>query len=68
MLDKTEARNFIEELQKIVNSEMSGNYKPENFDKLFTQYDDDKNGYLEKKEMCVFIKKNFRKPETVKAA
>ena len=61
MLDKAETKNFIEELQKIVNPEMSGSYEPAKFDQLFKLYDDDKNGYLEKAEMTVFIQKSFRK-------
>ena len=32
-----------------------------NFDKMFDQYDEDKNEVLEKGEMCVFLKKMFRK-------
>ena len=71
MFDKEETKKFIAELQLCVNPEMSGTYDPEKFDQLFKEYDDDKNGYLEKCEMCVFIKKVFKqakKPQNAEAA
>ena len=39
---------------------MSGTYDAAKFDQLFKDYDEDKNGFLEKAEMCVFIKKTFK--------
>lgn len=40
------------------------NYRKENFDALFNQYDEDKNGFIEKVEMANFIKIQFKeKPD-----
>lgn len=41
--------------------ERKDNYSPENFEKIFAQFDTDQNGYLEKAEMAVLIKKVFKK-------
>ena len=60
-LDKTEARNFMEKLGQNVKPEDKGTLTMDNFDKQFNLYDEDKNGFLEKAEMCVFIKKMFKK-------
>lgn len=61
LLDKNEAKKFMEELGDIVKPEEKGIYDISNFDKLFKMYDEDTNGFLEKAEMCVFIKKMFKK-------
>ena len=37
------------------------NYKESQFDYLFDQFDEDKNGFIEKSEMAVFIKQVFKK-------
>ena len=60
-LDKVEAKKFMEELGKIVKPEEKGTYNMANFETQFDKYDEDKNGVLEKGEMCVFIKKMFTK-------
>ena len=63
MLDRGEAKTFLGDLVQIISSERAQNYKEENFEALFTKFDEDKNGFLEKAEMAVFIKKVFRKPK-----
>ena len=60
-LDKAEAKSFIEELQAHMKEERKDNYSPENFEKIFAQFDTDQNGYLEKAELAVLIKKVFKK-------
>ena len=37
------------------------NYDEDDFDELFQKFDQDKNGFIEKGEMAVFIKKVFRR-------
>lgn len=66
VLDKAECRNFMSELKKIVKSERAENYDEANFDKLFDQFDENKDGFMEKKEMAVFIKKTFKKTKAQK--
>jgi Ca2+-binding EF-hand superfamily protein len=41
--------------------ERKDNYSTENFEKIFAQFDTDQNGYLEKAELAVLIKKVFKK-------
>ena len=41
--------------------ERKENYSPENFEKIFNEFDTDNNGYLEKAELAVLIKKVFKK-------
>ena len=60
-LDKAEAQKFIEELQTHMKEDRKGNYKQENFEKIFNEFDTDNNGYLEKAELAVLIKKVFKK-------
>lgn len=43
--------------------ERKENYKPENFEKIFKEFDSDKNGYLEKAELATLIKRVFKKTE-----
>lgn len=61
LLDRGEAKNFLNKLKEIVSKERAGNYSEENFEKVFTQFDEDKNGFLTKSEMAVLIKKIFAK-------
>lgn len=51
----------MEELGQIVKPEDKGEFDMSKFDAMFKQYDEDKNGFLEKAEMCVFIKEMFKK-------
>lgn len=62
-LDRNEAKQFLDEIVKIIDKDRAQNYKRENFDKLFEEYDDDKNGVLSKSEMAQFIKMNFKNSE-----
>ena len=41
---------------------MKNNYDPSKFEELFIQFDLDKNGFIEKKEMAEFLKHIFMKP------
>jgi len=56
MLDRKECRAFINELRKHLSEERASNYNEAQFDSLFERFDEDKNGFIEKSEMAVFIK------------
>jgi Ca2+-binding EF-hand superfamily protein len=43
--------------------ERAENYKEEDFEKLFKKFDDDKDGFMDKTELAVFIKKVFKKSD-----
>jgi Ca2+-binding EF-hand superfamily protein len=60
-MDKKEAKAFLSEVKKIVVPERAENYKEEDFDKLFKKFDDDKDGFMDKTEMSVFLKQVFKK-------
>ena len=62
MLDKKECKGFLEGLLKYLKEERRNNYNEANFEKIFDEYDEDKNGFIEKSEMAVLIKKTFRAP------
>ena len=62
MLDKKELQEFLKEISKHVTLDRSYNYKEANFDKIFEEFDDDKNGFIQKSEMANFLKKIFKKP------
>ena len=56
MLDREEAKSFMDDVFKFLPSEYYSQ-KQYNFDETFDKYDEDKNGFLEKYEMAVFLKK-----------
>ena len=58
-LNKAEAKLYLEELTKIVDSEKGQYYHPDKFDEMFKKMDEDKNEMLSKSEMSVFIKKAY---------
>ena len=60
MLDRAETKDFIDKIIKHMAPERARNYHPEEFDQLFDKYDEDKNGFIEKSEMAVFIKQVFK--------
>ena len=62
LLQKSECKVFLAELANYASSYRAKNYKEENFDSLFDKFDDTKNGFIEKCEICIFIKKAFRVP------
>ena len=66
-LDPTEAKAFMDELQKNCVEDRKDNYKPDDFENLFNKFDDDKNGFLEKSELAVLIKFVFKTPAAAKA-
>ena len=59
-LNKAEAKNFIDKLVQGLDYERAKNYNPENFEKVFEEFDEDKNDWLSKGEMATLIKKVFR--------
>jgi len=63
MLDRAEAKTFLAEIKEHMAEERAGNYSEENFEKLFDKFDEDKNGFLEKFEMAVLLKKVFKKQQ-----
>ena len=69
MLDKSETQRFLKMAKQYTNAERAQNYDETNFNKIFEEYDEDKNGFIEKGEMAVLLKKVFAAPkaETKKA-
>jgi len=53
----------MKEINKHVIAERAHNFDLANFRQLFNNYDEDKNGYIEKSEMGNLIKKTFKKPK-----
>ena len=62
-LDRAEARTFVFEISQCIERERAKNYNPLNFDQLFDRFDENKDHFLSKSEMAVFIKKVFNKTE-----
>jgi polyhydroxyalkanoate synthesis regulator phasin len=60
-LDKKEAKTFVDEISQCIEKERAKNYDPTKFDALFAKFDENKDQYLSKSEMAVFIKKVFQK-------
>jgi len=56
MLDKAECKDFMDELATHIKPENAQNYNKDDFDYLFTKFDTDQNGYIDKSEMVIFIK------------
>ena len=46
-------------LKNQIKPERAVNYNESQFDELFNKFDEDKNGFIDKTEMAVFIKKIF---------
>lgn len=61
LLDKEEAKPFMDEIATIIEEGREKNYDPSQFDELFNQMDEDHNGFLSKGEMAQFIKTVFKK-------
>lgn len=59
ILDRAEAKVFMQDLQKIMTSERAKNYSDDKFEQLFEKFDSDKNNYLDKSEMSILIKQTF---------
>ena len=66
-LNKAEAKKFIDKLVQGLDYERAKNYNPENFEKVFEEFDEDKNDWLTKGEMATLIKKVFRNSQQWKA-
>ena len=61
-LEKQEAQDFLEQIQtNLILPDRSTNFKKSNFSELFNNFDEDKNGHLDKGEMATLIKKVFKK-------
>lgn len=58
-LDRDEAKPFLEDVKGLMSEEKAAFYNTNTFDVQFTKFDEDKNGFLEKSEMGVLIKKVF---------
>jgi glutathione S-transferase len=52
-------------LKEVIAPDRVGNYEDAKFESVFKKFDEDKNGYLEKAEMAVLIKKVFAAPKWV---
>ena len=55
-LDKEEAKEFLDEVVKVIQKNRKRNYDKTKFDQYFEQFDEDRNGFLSKGEMSQFIK------------
>jgi Ca2+-binding EF-hand superfamily protein len=51
-LDKQEAEPFLDMVALIIQGDRAKNYEKLKFIELFEKFDEDKNGYLSKTEMC----------------
>ena len=60
-LNKKEALEFLEEVSKCIDKERAENYDQIKIENEFLKFDDNKDGFLSKSEMAVFIKKTFKK-------
>lgn len=59
MLDREECIRYLRDVKIYTSYERAANYDERDFQKLYTLYDEDKNDFLEKHEMAVFLKKVF---------
>jgi hypothetical protein len=46
---------------KCISADRAGNYNPDKFEQLFTEFDENSDNFLTKAEMSAFIKKVFKK-------
>lgn len=63
-LDITHAKQFIDRISYAIHPSRSLQYDKDDyikFKELFDEFDEDKNGYLSRQEMSVFIKIVFKK-------
>ena len=68
VLDKDECKVFLDIVKKNISQERAKNYdEARDFEKFFTLFDEDKNGYIAKIEMSVLLKKVFAKSPEEKA-
>jgi Ca2+-binding EF-hand superfamily protein len=61
-LEESEALDFLERVSKIITEDLSSLYNQDNVQELFKQFDEDKNGFLDKGEMAALIKNTFNEP------
>ena len=59
-LEHAEAKQFIANATYLIRTDRAENFDPANFDKIFNEFDEDQNGYLDKGELATLIKKVFR--------
>ena len=68
VLDKDECRVFLDIIKKNISEDRAKNYEEaRDFEKFFTLFDEDKNGFISKIEMSVLLKKVFAKSNEEKA-
>ena len=68
VLDKDETKAFLAIIKKNIAEDRAKNYDEErDFEKFFTFFDEDNNGYIAKSEMTVLLKKVFAKSPEAKA-
>ena len=63
-----EAKQFVDEVSALIHPSRAQQYNKSDkskFAELFDDFDEDKNGFLSKQEMSVFIKKVFKKKKGV---
>jgi Ca2+-binding EF-hand superfamily protein len=60
-MDREECRPLLNEIVKIIEPDRQNNYKPEDYNRIFDEFDEDGNGFMEKAEMSVLIRKVFQK-------
>ena len=58
----------MDELSTFMDESRAKNYDKNKFEKLFSEFDEDNDGFLSKSEMAVFIKRVFKKSESAKKA
>jgi len=63
VMSKEEVRMFFATISKYICEERGQFYDQNNFDSLFTEIDEDENGFLTRNEVAIFIKKAFRDPK-----
>ena len=56
MLDKSEFKQFCENLLDYINDDRKQNYDGRKMDEYCHEFDSNKNGYFERKELSKFIK------------
>lgn len=60
MLDKEECFKYLSIIKQNCSEERAKNYVEKDFEMLFERFDEDKNGFIEKSEMAIFLKKVFK--------
>ena len=60
MLDKEECFKYLSIIKQNCCEERAKNYDEKDFEMLFERFDEDKNGFIEKSEMAIFLKKVFK--------